>query len=258
MASPHVNNVAPSSQHSRYQQPASSIHSPQSQHHQTQHAPGLSQPYNTPQNRFPPAQRPGVPEATLSRPDEVYRLPQTANLAIPESVRNQFHQDEHGHILFFTAPPLDTLQPVKPGSAVAHSAKYLADKLKEQIASKEKRKDSEDATSDGAQTQHSPAKKVKRETIEPNLASKISNTKHEALQLLIKQMQNGTDRIYQDLYGVHWEAGKEYETELMMAKQAEARRENEELEQRRRIRAEKERVSMMPPTVFKDDIDPRY
>ena len=258
-----VNNAAPYSapQPPRYSQPASSVQSPKPQQFSSQHAAGSNttgQPYSTPHNRFPSTQRPGVPESTFSRPDEVFRLPQNANLAIPEEVRNQFHQDEHGHILFFTAPPLNTLQPVKPGSAVGHTAKYLADKLRKQITIKEKRKESDDTIAEDLQSQNGPAKKLKQDTVDPELASRISTTKNEALKLLIKQMQNGTDRIYQDLYGSHWEAGKEYETERLMAKQAEARREKEELDRRRRLRVERQKVSLAPSTAFKDDFDPRY
>ena len=161
-------------------------------------------------------------------------------------------------MLFFTAPPLDTLPNVKPGSAVGHTAKYLAAKLRAQIAAKEKRKAAGLPEEDDAlDERHVSNKKVKQEEVNPDLAEQIRSTRDEALKLWIGQMQAGTDRIYQDVYGEHWEEGKRYEGELLQAKQAETRKFHDDLEQSQRQRDEARKVSLVPTSVYKDDWDPR-
>lgn len=70
-------------------------------------------------------------------------------------------------------------------------------------------------------------------------------------------MQNGTDRIYQDLFGTHWEEGKRHEGENLAALQAEERRRQRELKLGAEKRAERMKVSMTGSGVFKDDWDPR-
>ena len=214
--------------------------------------------YATPQNRYTPAQRPPHSESAYPRPDEVFRLPENANLAIPEDIRSRFQQDEQGHVLFFTAPPLDTLQPVKPGSAVGHTAEYLAAKLRAQIRGNEKRKVAvllEEGVEGG---QDVVAKKLEHEEDKLRLTKKIKTTRDQALKLWIKQMESGTNAIYQDLYGIHWKEGKKNESELLMAKQAEASEERRRIEDMKWRREELRKVSLEPATVFKDDWDPRY
>ncbi|KAI9738207.1 MAG: hypothetical protein M1834_008705 [Cirrosporium novae-zelandiae] len=108
------------------------------------------------------------------RPAEVYTLSDAANAAIPPEIRNQFHCDNNGHIVFFTKPPLVTHAPdgtpynynempetsenitqngvkipdidisnpsITINGAVAHSARYLAAKAKRSEAIKRKREE---------------------------------------------------------------------------------------------------------------------
>ena len=174
-------------------------------------------------------------------------------------MRDQFQQDEHGHVLFFTAPPLDTLPNVKPGSAVGHTAKYLAAKFRAQIAAKEKRKAAGlPEQNDDTEKQQNASKRVKRDVIDPPLAEQIETTRDAAIKLWIQQMQAGTDRVFQDLYGEHWEEGKKYEEEMLKAQQDDERLRNQELEESRRVRADLRKVALVPTGVFKDDWNPRY
>ena len=251
-----------STQPPQYHQPSAS---PAPIHHHHQYAQQASNSYTppvdqhaTPQNRYAPVQRAPASDTGYPRADEVFRLPENANLAIPEEVRKQFQQDEQGHVLFFTAPPLDTLPPVKPGSAVGHTAKYLAARLRTQIEAKEKRK-AAGVPEDGVEAEKQIAsKRTKRVDEDPDLAQKIITTREEALRLWTQQMRNGTDRMYQDLYGPHWEEGKHYEGELLRVKQAETRKAEEELRTSRQAREQARKVSLAPSTSFKDDWDPRY
>ncbi len=132
----HAYNSPQGAQYNQHSASPAPIHHP----HQLTHQPSntYNQPldtYATPPGRYAPPQSGAYP-----RPSEVYRLPENANQLIPQDIRDQFQQDEHGHILFFTSPPVDTLPPVKPGSAIGHTAKYLAAKHRDKLAANEKRK----------------------------------------------------------------------------------------------------------------------
>ena len=251
-----------SSQLPHYHQQSASPASIHQSHHYSQHAAAnLSQtldPQRSAHSRYAPPPRGQVSEVGQARPDEVFHLPENANLAIPEDVRNHFHQDEHGHVLFFTAPPVDTLSPVKPGSAVSHSAKYLAAKLRAQIVAKKKRKLPDSSPKDTEDASSFVTKRVKNEQSTSELTEEIQETQVEALNLLIKQMQNGTDRIYRNLYGAHWEEGRRYKGEILAARQAEAKQRDEDLEQSKRQRTVRRERVLTTSKGFKDDWDPRY
>ena len=187
------------------------------------------------------------------RPIEVYRLPDSANAAIPPDIREQFQRDDEGHVLFFTTPPVDVLPPVGEGSAIGHTAKYLASKLRRKIALKEKR-EAEGAPADG----DVPApKKAKKEQQEPS-AQYVEELRDKGLKLLINQMNQGTEDIYKSVYGDTWKEGMEYEQQQLKIKQAEAAKFRAELEASRRKREEKDKVDMHGSGVYLDDYDPRY
>lgn len=46
------------------------------------------------------------------RSAEAYTLNSAANESIPKEIRDQFPQDDNGHVLFFTTPPLNNRNPV--------------------------------------------------------------------------------------------------------------------------------------------------
>lgn len=126
----------------------------------------------------------------------------------------------------------------------------------------------EDGSADAAGALSPPmthTKKIKQEqqpsdesSNKINLQQKIAETRHQALQLWIQQMQNGTDRIYQDLYGEHWETGKQIEAEKVARMQAEEKNRQMELAASERARQERLKVNLRGSGVFKDDRDPRY
>ena len=181
-------------------------------------------------------------------------------------------------MLFFAAPPIDTLPPIKAGSAIAHSAKYLAAKLRDKIAAKEKRKangemEIENGTTaeeeDLSKTSQHPPKRVKTHHTDADadeddmaaaaaLEKKINKTRLEAMQLWVQQMQNSTDRLYMDIYGEHWQEGKKYQEEKLAANQSKERARLKELEQSMEARQKRNTVDLVGSQVFKDDYDPRY
>jgi chromatin structure-remodeling complex subunit RSC1/2 len=172
------------------------------------------------------------------RPVEVYHLSDAANASIPPDIRAQFHRDEQDHILFFTAPPLDV--PHIPGAAkkLGHSIKYLAAKARERTTSSATLADASSTTATDAKLD------LKRKTpdIDPR-AEEIKRLKSRALEVLGSQIQDGTEKIYRDMYGSEWkemmlaeeERLKALQTEEAVKKEVVARNETERGE-RKRIR----------------------
>ncbi|KAL8784441.1 MAG: hypothetical protein Q9213_003964 [Squamulea squamosa] len=229
---------------------------------QTQQHSSASASYHSsqPDARYPPVPQPyrvnnAVPGATTNsvRPHEVFRLSEQANAQIPEEIRQQYQQDEHGNVLFFTAPPVDVLPPTKEGSAMGHTARYLAEKLRRKIAIKEKRM-AEGLPEDYEEPK---PKKVKPE-FDDGLAGQIQNLREEALQILIDQMQDGTEAIYKSIYGPQWEDGARFEMAKTAKYQAEARERLAAAADLMRKKEESQTVSMTGTGVYLDDYDPRY
>ena len=215
--------------------------------------------YSTPSSRHP--QSTTVHRSTTAaaagynapRPSEVYHLPESANAAIPLDIREQFQRDDKGNILFFTTPPIDVLPPVNEGSAVGHTAKYLANKIRRKMALKEQRK-----AAGLPETEEAPVtKKVKITSIAPAQQT-VEDLRDKGLMLLIDQMNQGTEQIYRDIYGLQWEEGMKYEQEKLMIVQNEAELRKVELEASERRRTEQARMSLEDKGLYLDDYDPRY
>lgn len=185
---------------------------------------------------------------------EVYHLGDSANAAIPEDIREQFHRDEQGHVLFFTTPPLDVLPPAKPGSAIGHTARYLAKKLRLQIARKEKRKAEGLAEID----EDSGNKKPRLGAADPSVLARVEQMRDQALDIWMARIQQSTVVLYKDIYGEMWEQGMEYEHEKLVAEQGDRKLRNIELEESKRRREEKKKVSLNGTGLYLDDFDPRY
>ena len=152
------------------------------------------------------------------------------------------------------------MAPVKPGSAIGHTARYLADRIRAKKAAKEKRKaggmpEIEDDESRPA------AKKIYNAATEEVDPQEIEDLKIRAFQTWTNQMQAGTDDIYKTLYGQHWEEGKKYELEKLSEKQADHRRQQAKQEAahgQRMSNWEKSHAAVADSGVYKDDYDPRY
>ena len=216
--------------------------------------------YSTPPNRYP--QSTTVHRSTTTaaaagynapRPSEVYHLPESANAAIPLDIREQFQRDDKGNILFFTTPPVDVLPAVNEGSAVGHTAKYLANKIRRKMALKEQRK-----AAGLPETEDAPVSKKVKITSNAPAPQTVEDLRATGLKLLINQMNQGTEEIYRDIYGLQWEEGMKYEREKLMIAQDEAGLRRVELEASERRRTEQERMSLEDRGLYLDDYDPRY
>lgn len=145
------------------------------------------------------------------RPVEVYHLSDVANASIPISIREQFHRDEQGRILFFTAPPLD-VSPVPEATKkqLGHSLKYLAAKAREK---REKKPLVVDDKENG------PSKHDIKHTVDAQ-EEVTKRLKLQVTEVLGEQIQAGTESLYRDLYGEDWHTMYEHDQERLKIVQA--------------------------------------
>ena len=168
-------------------------------------------------------------DANAPKQYEIYALSDTANAAIPEDIRRQFHQDEAGRILWFTSPPLDVQKPIKSDEAVGQSVRYMAEKLRRAETLKEKRK-AEAVTHLEEETKQ---KKAKHEC-ETNLAADVERLKLKALGILAKQMEDSTESVWKILYGEKWVEGKILEMDRLEKAQFSYQQKTKEFNQGRK------------------------
>ena len=232
-------------------------HTPQSRFAPPPLPPHLAQQYSTPHPpnygyNQPTGNRGSNPANAYNppRPVEVYHLGDSANHSIPEEIRQQFHRDEHGRILFFTAPPLDIRPPSgSNGQPLGHSVKYLAEKVRRADEVREKRKRALHEKEEAEEA----AKKAKRKEQE-ELSSKVAELRVRALGILDQQIEEGTLEIWKAVYGDNWREGGKDEMARKKQLQEEEEKKKERIRESQRKRAEEERVSLKS-TVFLDDID---
>lgn len=131
------------------------------------------------------------------QPVEVYTLNDHANASIPADIRDQFQKDDQGRVLFFTAPPINSSRiVVKDGSALGHSAKFLAAKAKRDALIAAKRKAEEASASEREEA----AKKLRLES-ERKLQKSIDEVRTKAFHALENQLALATKTDFDLLVG---------------------------------------------------------
>lgn len=135
-----------------------------------------------------PVYNPNAPRAV-----EVFHLSDAANAAIPADIRQQFHCDERGHVLFFSAPPLDIIIPARP--ELAHSLRYLARKEERQkhVAERKRKREEEEK-------QRADEEKRQRASEETALEARVEALAPRAIECMVKQVVTGTDELYKMFY----------------------------------------------------------
>ncbi|KAI9788614.1 MAG: hypothetical protein M1816_006760 [Peltula sp. TS41687] len=138
------------------------------------------------------------------KPVEVYHLLDHAQAGIPAEVTAQFHHDDQGHILFFTAPPVETLPPYKQGQALGHSVHYLAEKARRA----EKRKAAAAAAAAAGmgmememettvvQKRQKTGADGEREKQQRELDEEIKRLKLKSLEIWTRQLRDGMEGLY--------------------------------------------------------------
>jgi hypothetical protein len=119
---------------------------------QAQAAAQQQQQQHVTQPAYPPAVQAQTynqyPTATAhERHHEAYILSTAANETIPKDIRDRFQQDDEGHVLFFTKPPMDTSHIVsgrgehEKGKQLQHTKAYLdAKAIRDEQIREKKRK----------------------------------------------------------------------------------------------------------------------
>jgi chromatin structure-remodeling complex subunit RSC1/2 len=123
------------------------------------------------------------------RPVEVFHLSDAANAAIPEDIRDQFHCDDHGRVLFFSAPPVDFIPPSK--QKLGHSLKYLATKEEHQKKVEERKRKLADE-----RMEREDAAKRQRAEVDSELAARAEALTGKAVETLVQRIVTGTDQLY--------------------------------------------------------------
>jgi chromatin structure-remodeling complex subunit RSC1/2 len=135
---------------------------------------------------------PAVYNPNAPRPVEVFHLSDVANAAIPEDIRKQFHCDDNGHVLFFSAPPVDYI----PSSTqkLGHSLKYLAAKEERQIKVEERKR----KLADDKKERDDAAKRLCADQ-DSVFAARVEKLAGRAVETLIQKVVTGTGDLYGSL-----------------------------------------------------------
>ncbi|KAL4919119.1 hypothetical protein BDW62DRAFT_179982 [Aspergillus aurantiobrunneus] len=160
-------------------------------------------PYQVGRAQAPPT----VYNPNAPRPVEVFHLSDTANAAISEDIRQQFHCDDQGHVLFFSCPPLDIGSPVQ--QKLGHSLKYLAAKEERRklVEAKKRRESSE-------QEERDRAIKRQRADEQTALVAQAEAAAERAVEYMTKEIINGTGQIYEALYQDQAETAREADAKV--------------------------------------------
>lgn len=134
-------------------------------------------------------QAPAVFNPNAPRPVEVFHLGDAANAAIPEDIRQQFHCDDHGRVLFFSAPPVDFVPPST--QKLGHSLKYLATKEERQKKVEERKRKLDDE-----QKEREAAVKRQRSGEEIDIAARAEALTGKALETLVQRIVTSTGQLY--------------------------------------------------------------
>jgi chromatin structure-remodeling complex subunit RSC1/2 len=151
------------------------------------------------------------------RPVEVYTLAEAANSSIPADIRAQFHHDEFGKVIFYTAPPLDVNPVPEETQSLGHSLRYLADKARRKEEGEKKRK-ARDASLEAAATENLKRFKTDEEAKKIWIASQKLN----ALRKWSVNLDKGTDELYQRLHGENWKEVRDLEAYDLAVRQERA------------------------------------
>ncbi|ELR08339.1 hypothetical protein VC83_04650 [Pseudogymnoascus destructans] len=234
---PQTPSFAPSTTHNNHaitHAPPSTIHASALQHPGTpnplaNYDSGYARSVPQPRNYAAPPAGSHANAYNPPRSVEVYHLSDVANASIPQDIRSQFHRDENDRVLFFTAPPLDVPRVPAKARVLGHSLKYLAAKLKDTDALAEARKERDKKLAEMS------SEKRKRDDEEfAKREEEVEQAKIRALQAFNRDMEEGTLRIYERIFGADGKAVMEEERLTLEKVHAKQKLKNEESAKRER------------------------
>ena len=176
---------------------------------------------------------PNVYNPNAPRPVETYTLPQSQNAAIPEDVRGRFHTNEEGQVLWFTAPPLDIVQ---PSHGLSHSVTYLAARERKKQAREEyaKRKAEEELAKATTTEATEAAEKKRKLEHDPQTAKALDEAKLAAMAQMVDKWESDDDLWWQARFGENAAEEKAKAT----GRSEEMRREHQREMEERKMRLE--------------------
>jgi chromatin structure-remodeling complex subunit RSC1/2 len=190
-------------------------------------------------------------------------MSEAANSSIPLEIRQQFPCDDHGRVLWFATPPLNTttgpakIVSPKDGNLLAHTPEY--------IAARERRQDLMQGKKRQFQGKGPAEEEDGRDPIDGSSGAKRRQTATDShldtliLQSLTDQFLNANKEWYRARHG-----DRAAEAEAFDAVRAEQRKKEVEAkkayfqESRRRQEERREREKAMEGRFFRDDWDERY
>ena len=197
----HPSNVTPAQVYPPAYQKRPSNFTPQATHSIPYQATAVSHPYATSQatpytpyqaNRVPVPQ-PTVYNPNAPRPVEVFQLSDAANAAIPADIREQFHCDDHGRVLFFSSRPLDIATSTR--QKLGHSLKYLA--AKEERRKKVEQRKRKAHEQEGEREESAKRARADEEAV---LATRVESLTNRAIETITNQVVAETNKLYKALY----------------------------------------------------------
>jgi chromatin structure-remodeling complex subunit RSC1/2 len=216
-------------------------------------APPQPQPFPYPPSRtvapYPPTVQ-GIPPRSI----EVFHLSNPANEAIPLPIREQFHRDDQGRVLFFSTPPIDPVPPLS--STLRHTPAYLAKKAeRDKLITEHKRKLAAEAPAREAE-----AKKARLEAEQARKRQEAEKL-DKVLVLLGSKLEKETDEAYEGAF--HGDPGlqkhaKEKDDERISSNVETVLKRIKREEERESERKEGKFVNLKNdgrPKVYLDDID---
>ncbi len=132
------------------------------------------------------------------RAPEVYTLPDNMDAAIPPEVRNRFHRNDRGRVLFFTAPSIRRSDNgVLPEYAsLGHSVHYLNGLDEFRKERRRKRQERDEALADVAQKKAALEAKEREESRETLL-----NLTEQSIEQFVERANAGNEALYANLGG---------------------------------------------------------
>lgn len=187
-----------------------------------------------------------------------------ANATIPVEIRQQFPCDDHGRILWFTTPPLNTatdqtlILSHKDGKPLVHTPEYFAakEKRKELIEERKRQAQARSAEDQSARAEevgddHHPSSKRRRIT--------DAQAENIALQTLVNQMLDASREWYRSQYGDRAAEAEQFDNLRAAERRNEVKAKESYLEERRLLEEERRKnEKLMEGRVFQDDWDGRH
>lgn len=210
-----------------------------------------------------------MPVLPGGRQADAFILNDLQNAQIPDDVRQQFLQDEAGHVIFFTKPPLATLPAERVTKLGGHTIKYMATKLRRQLEAKMQAEDAaaEEAGEAGhEQSSRSPKRRrLNNDNVQPNgilnLAPDVAVP--DGFAQFIDDLNAGTAAILSamrpDMDVNELQIANLERVEALQTKAIEEQEALRKSEDARKKEAErKARELWQEPAVYLDDLDPGY